>query len=178
MECKNTSILLFPTRFFFLFSFCRLGVNFHVQVISVTYVHGCIVPSLQFSKDLHFMAMEFLNFMALSLWHHMESVVRNQFLWNRKFQVIKLYNMRMGKFNTVTFIKTFRAKVVFVYAWVLCWLKRFFLKIFIHSFPNFGIIRKFKRTYFLMAAKKQHNFLRQVDLTNTVLNFPLFTTSQ
>ena len=59
MECKNTSILLFPTRFFFLFSFCRLGVNFHVQIISVTYVHGCIVPSLQFSEDLHFMAMEF-----------------------------------------------------------------------------------------------------------------------
>ena len=78
MECKNTSILLFLTRFFFLFSFCCLGVNFHVQVISVTYVHGCIVPSPQFSKDLHFMAMECFKYMAPSLWHYMESAVRNQ----------------------------------------------------------------------------------------------------
>lgn len=62
----------------------------------------------------------------------------------------------MGKFNTVTFIKTFLAKVIFAYRWVLCRLKRFFWKILSHSFPilgSSGNLNAFSIMLLFMAAK-------------------------
>lgn len=82
----------------------------------------------------------------------------------------------MGKFNTVTFIKTFLAKVVGALS-----VETILLKNFQPLFSNSGIIRKFKRIFNYAAVygrKKRHNFPRKVDLKNTGLNFPLFPTLQ